>query len=463
MSLAVAGYESFLHGKAPFADLIGIEPTAINPQLFQFQRDCVDFLLRAGRGGLFLDTGLGKTLCQLEWCRQAIEHSNGRGLIMTPLAVAQQIAREGRHFGYDVRVIRDQSEAREGINVCNYDRLDKLDTDWFGAVSLDESSILKSFAGKTTRALIQSFSQHRFKLSASATPAPNDHMELGNHAEFCGVMQSNEMLSRFFINDTSKASQEWRLKRHGVQAFWDWMASWCRMAQMPSDLGYSDDAFVLPPLDVHVHHADQAPIKGDDLFGTGAVSATNMHDIKRQTAESRALIAAELVTSDSNPWAIWVDTDYEADAVWKALDGIDGVVEVRGSMSADQKEAGIIGFSDGSKRIIITKSSICGFGLNWQHCADTVFVGRTFSYESWYQAVRRLWRFGQDQPVDVHIVVAQGEESIARVIDRKADDHQGMKAAMRDSMRRNLGKSSAVRVAYNPTYEGTFPSWLHSK
>lgn len=460
MTLVNAAYAEFLDSKAPSASMVGIEPNPINPQLFPFQRDCVDFLLRAGRGGLFLDTGLGKTLCQLEWCRQTGAASNGRSLILTPLAVAQQIAREGRHFGYDVRVIREQSDAADGINVCNYERLDKIDTDYFGAVSLDESSIIKSFTGKTTRALIGAFRDHRFRLSATATPAPNDHMELGNHAEFCGVMQSNEMLSRFFINDTSKASQEWRLKRHGVRAFWDWMASWSRMAQMPSDLGYSDDGFELPPLNVHTHHADQAPIIGNDLFGTGPTSATNMHDIKRQTSESRAAIAASLVMSNDNPWVVWVDTDYEADAVWSALRGTEGVVEVRGSMSADQKEAGIVGFSDGTHRVIITKSSICGFGLNWQHCADTVFVGRTFSYESWYQAVRRLWRFGQDRPVDVHIVIAQGEESIARVIDRKSSDHLAMKAAMRDSMKRNMGKASATRVAYSPTHEGHLPVWL---
>jgi hypothetical protein len=451
-------YADFLASKVPVAPMRGIEPGQINDALFPYQRACVDFLLRAGSGGLFLDTGLGKTLCELEWAEHARRATNGYALILTPLAVAQQIAREGERFGYDARVIRDQSEAREGINVCNYDRLDKIDPEAFGAAALDESSILKSFAGKTSRGLIQAFAGHRFRLSATATPAPNDHMELGQHADFCGVMASNEMLSRFFINDTSTASQEWRLKRHGVNAFWDWMSSWCRMAQMPSDLGDSDDGFILPPLRIVKHHATEVakPIDGD-MFALDIVSATTMHDLKRQTAIERAKVAVDLATSNSEPWVLWVDTDYEADAVKAAMPS---ALEVRGSMPIEMKERNIAAFSDGTARVLITKSSITGFGLNWQHCCHTAFVGRSFSYESWYQAVRRFWRFGQKRPVNVHIVVAEGEDSIGRVIDRKADGHAEMKAAMRAAMLRNMGKDSAVKVPYAPTHDGRLPTWL---
>lgn len=454
-------YADFLHSKRPRATECGIAVDDLASHLFPYQAECVRFLLRVGSGGLFLDTGLGKTLCELEWAEHARNATNGRALILTPLAVAHQFAAEGERFGYAVRVIRDQSEAGDGINICNYDRLERLTPDAFGAVALDESSILKNFSGKTSRDLIAAFSGHRFRLSATATPAPNDHTELGQHAQFCGVMTSSEMLSRFFINDTSTASQNWRLKRHGVTAFWDWMASWCRMAAMPSDLGDKDDGFVLPPMQVHRHTvASKLKAPEGDLFASDVVSATNMHDVKRQTAGERAGIAAQLAASNDAPWVVWVDTDYEADAVLERLRGMRGVVEVRGSMSIEAKESALDAFADGSARVLITKPSICGFGLNWQQCAHTVFVGRSFSYEAWYQAVRRFWRFGQKQEVQVHIAVATGEESIGAVIDRKANDHDSMKQAMRAAMLRNIGRASQSRVPYNPTHEGGVPQWL---
>lgn len=455
-------YEAFLASKAPRAIERGLSavPT-LSSSLFPFQRHCVETMLRVGSGGLFLDTGLGKTLCELEWSEHARNASNGKALILAPLAVARQIEREGLRFGYPVRVIRDQSEAREGINICNYDRMHLLVPDEFGAVALDESSILKNFTGKTTRLLIDSCAGHRWKLSATATPAPNDHMELGQHAEFCSIMAANEMLSRFFINDASTASQQWRLKRHGVAAFWDWMASWCRMAQLPSDLGYADDGYILQPLKIERHRAaESAPRVTGGLFGDDVVSATNMHAVKRNTAENRARIAAELATSDHEPWVIWCDTDYESDALLGALKGVPGVNEVRGSHSPERKESTLLGFADGTIRVLITKPSVTGHGLNWQHCARTTFVGRSFSYEAWYQAVRRFWRFGQTREVQVHLVVAEGEDSIARVIDRKADDHASMKAAMRAAMRRNMGKESIVKVAYKPEHLGRMPTWI---
>lgn len=459
----MTAYAQFLESKTPRAIARGLSTTpALSSHLFPFQRHCVEFLLTVGSGGLFLDTGLGKTLVQLEYAEHARQSENGMALILTPLAVARQIEREAHRFGYPARVIRDQSEAREGINICNYDRLHLIDPSAFGVVTLDEASILKSFTGKTTRALINAFEGHRWRVPATATPAPNDHMELGQYSEFCGVMQSNEMLSRFFINDTAQASQSWRLKRHGIEAFWDWVASWCRSAQFPSDLGDDDSGFDLPPLAIHRHRAaESAPTISGGLFGDEVVSATNLHVIKRSTARKRAMIAANLATSDAHePWVIWCDTDYEADAILDALDDTPNVVEVRGSMPADRKEWNLEAFVDGSARIMVTKPSVAGFGLNWQHCARTVFVGRSFSYESWYQAVRRFWRFGQAREVQVHLVVAEGEDSIARVIDRKADDHDSMKVAMRAAMARNAGRSSATRVAYQPTHKGKLPSWI---
>lgn len=452
-------YADFLASKAIRATERGLTSVPVlSGHLFSFQRSCIEFALRAGSAGNFLSTGLGKTACELEWSAHAAEASNGKALILAPLSVGWQIEQEGKRWGYETRVIRDQSEAKPGINICNYDRLDKLDPVAFGAVALDESSILKSFSGKTSRALIEAFSRHRFRLSATATPAPNDHMELGQQSDFLGVMPASEMLMRWFINDTSTASQEWRLKKHAVTDFWDWCASWSRMAEMPSDLtgDQNDDAgFILPPMKIVRHRAEASPIKGADLFGMVDMSATSMHDVKRKTAGSRAKAVADLIDG-SEPWVVWVDSDYEADAVMALLPD---AAEVRGSHSPEQKEAALRGFADGSVRILVTKPAICGFGLNWQHCARTAFVGRTFSYEAWYQAVRRFWRFGQQREVEVHLIVAEGEDAIARVIDRKADDHATMKAAMRAAMLRAAEKTVSRKTSYRPNHKAEVPAW----
>ena len=396
---------------------------------------------------------------QLEWARHAEAASNGRALILTPLAVARQIEREGRVFDYPVRVVRDQSDVKDGISICNYDRLDKLDLGAFGAVSLDEASILKSFTGKTTRALIDSLSDHKWKMAATATPAPNDHMELGNYAEFLNTLSAVEMLSRFFINDTSTASQEWRLKRHGEIAFWDWMASWSRMAESPADLGDDISGFDLPALNVHIHRSRDSQIKASDggLFAAVSMSATTMHDVKRQTVKARAETAAALVNGE--PWVLWCDTNYEADALKAAMPD---AIEVRGSQSIDQKEQLLDAFSSGDAKVLIAKPAMCGHGLNWQHCARMAFVGRSYSYETYYQAVRRCWRYGQKHPVAVHLILAEGEREIGRVIDRKAREHIEMKSAMLAAMARNKSAASDRKIAYEPNHHGGLPPWLTS-
>lgn len=451
-------YADFIVAKAIAAQTRGlVEVPILAAHLFPFQREAVDFGLRAGSWGLFLDTGLGKTACELEWCRHAAEATNGRALILTPLAVARQIETEGHRWGYTIRVIRSAEDVGDGINVCNYDRLDLLDVSAFGAVALDEASVLKNFAGATSRALIVAFSGHRFRMAATATPAPNDHTELSQHAAFLGVMTREEMLVRWFINDSSD-TKSWRLKGHAVAPFFDWMASWARMAEHPRDLGDSVPGFDLLPLDIRRHQADEpeTPITGG-LFG-GDVSASGMFAVKRQTAEARARVVADLVRAEPDePWLIWCDTDAEADAIGRLLPE---AAEVRGSHTAERKETTLADFVEGRQRWLITKSSICGWGLNFQFCARMVFVGRSFSYESWYQAVRRCWRFGQTRTVQVHLVVAEGEDAIGRVIDRKADDHAELKAEMKAAMARALGQVSRRRVAYEPTTAGRLPSWM---
>jgi hypothetical protein len=380
--------------------------------------------------------------------------------LLTPLAVAGQTKRRAEKYGYQARVIRDQSEAGDGINIINYDRLDKIDFGYFGAVSLDEASILKSFTGKTTRALIDAFKNHRFRLVATATPAPNDHMEIGNYADFISVMAANEMLSRFFINDTSTASQEWRIKKHAEKSFWDWMASWARMAEKPSDLGGDDEGFILPPFRVIRHRARDSHIDNAlaDMFGVVTMSATTMHDVKRQTIDARAEKVAELVNGEPNEaWILWCDTNYEADAIKKLLPQ---AIEVRGSEIAEEKERKIEAFSIGESKIIIGKPSMLGMGLDWSHCARQVFAGRSYSYELWYQAIRRSWRFGQKRTVDIHLVVAEGEAEIGRVVDRKSGDHANMKMSMRDAMARASGMVVGVKTEYTPTHDVEIPSWI---
>ncbi len=454
-------YQDFLASKAIKAKARGLNKVPdLAPHLFEFQRQCVDHHLRVGAGACFLDTGLGKTEVQLEFCQKAIEATNERALLLTPLAVAGQTKRRADRWGYEARIIREQCEAGPGINICNYDRLEKLDPQEFGIVSLDEASILKSFTGKTTRKLIDAFRGHRFKLVATATPAPNDHMELGNYSEFLEIMAANEMLSRFFINDASTASQEWRLKGHAIQAFWDWMSSWSRMGEKPSDLtaNQNDDIpFELPKLNIIKHRARDSRIDRDlqDLFGAPNMSATNIHEVKRQTIEARADMAAGIVTSDA--WLFWVDTDYEANALKRVLPD---AIEVRGSQSIEQKEERLEAFATGRAKHLIAKPSMCGYGLDWSHCSHMAFVGRSYSYETWYQAVRRCWRFGQKSQVNVHLIVAEGESEIGRVLDRKGTDHFKMKAAMRDAMRRATGQTSVTKIPYNPTHLGRLPSWI---
>jgi len=347
---------------------------------------------------------------------------------------------DGKLYFYDLGATRHPSYSVNGCLVHN-------------------SSILKSFTGSTTRSLINAFAGHRFRMAATATPAPNDHMELGTHAEYLGVMSSREMLSRWFINDASTASQSWRLKKHARESFWDWMSSWARMAGTPADLGFSDRGYVLPELVVHKHRIKNERYATDcgDLFGS-AVSATSLFAAKRKTVHDRADMVAELVAAGAGaPWVVWCDTNQESAEICKRTAG---AVEVKGADAAELKEERLAAFANGDARVIVTKPSICGFGLNWQHCHNVIFAGRTFSYEAYYQAVRRCWRFGQRNPVNVHLVMTSGEDEISRVIDRKAADHAGMKDEMASAMRRAIGSNATRFSVYTPDQKGRIPSWL---
>lgn len=457
--MSLEAYHAAIERKRVAFEPRGFEPRSLHPSLKPHQAHCVEFAVRAGCAALFLDTGLGKTLCALDWAREVTEKTGKPVLMLAPLAVAQQHQREAERFDLDAVAIREPHEIKGARTyITNYDRLAKFDADAFGGVVLDESSLIKSFTGKTTRALIETFSRMPYRLACTATPAPNDHMELGQHTEFLGAMNSNEMLARWFLSDQTQMGR-YRLKRSAVRPFWDWVASWARCISKPSDIGLSDEGYILPPLNMqrHIVEADRSIDTGEFLFRIPDMSATSIHKEKRLTKDARADVIAGLVADEPNEsWVIWCDTDYEADSLAAR---IPDAVEVRGSMSVEQKEARLVAFSRGDAPAIITKPSIAGFGLNWQHSARVAFVGLSFSYESYYQAVRRCWRFGQARPVNVHVAMADTERAIWDVITRKTDDHGSMKTEMTAAMRR-ASKQSGVLQDYEPDQAMRIPAWL---
>ncbi len=404
-----------------------VDDHEIHHALYPFQRTIVRWALGKGRAAIFADCGLGKTLMQLEWARLV----GGRVLILAPLAVAAQTVREGERFGISCRYLKSEDPAARGIIITNYERLDHFNPAGFDGIVLDESSILKSYMGHTKRQILDSFKETRWKLACTATPAPNDHMELGNHAEFLNVMPSNEMLSRWFINDTMHAGQ-YRLKRHGARDFWRWVASWAVSVEKPSDVGaFKDDGFRLPPLHMRSMTVQTPPPEGQ-LFHDGAtLSATDIHRIKRGTTEARVQAAVEFANASDEQCLIWCDTNYEADAI-KSL--LPECVEVRGSDAPERKEAALIGFADHAFKVLVTKPSIAGFGMNFQQCHRVVFVGLSYSFESLYQAVRRVWRFGQAHSVEALIVESDAETGIRATVERKIAQFDTMKREMVASM-----------------------------
>lgn len=468
--MTIQEYRTLIAGKrtaftpSGFAD---VDEASLPARLFDHQRHGAAFALRCGSSALFYDTGLGKTAMALTWADQIVQRTNKPVLMLAPLAVGAQHVEEAEALGVWATQSRDgAAPVQPRIVVTNYERLDRVNPDLWGGVVLDESSILKSFTGKTTRRLISAFDRTPYRLACTATPAPNDHTELGQHSAFLGVMDAPEMLSRWFIADQTNMGR-YRLKKPAVRPFWDWVASWARAVSKPSDLGFSDDGFEMPALNLHRHlvAADRGVDTGEEkngqirLFRTPDMSATSIHKEKRLTSEARAAKLAEIVAAEpGEPWVIWVETDYDADAI-KAV--LPEAVEVRGSMAIERKEERLQAFAKGEARILLSKPSICGFGLNWQHCARMGFMGLSFSYESFYQAVRRCWRFRQTRPVDVHVVCADTEEAIWQVVNRKAGDHNAMKREMTAAMARAAQSSSVLRT-YNPTREAALPAWLMS-
>lgn len=424
-------YQEFLSRKRIDIRETGIfvDRKQINPMLFDFQKDIVIWLLRVGRAACFADCGLGKTFIQLEFARIIHEITGKDVLIVAPLAVSLQTRREGEKLGITVHVCRKQVDVKPGINITNYEMIEHFQANKFIAVVLDESSALKNFSGTIKQLLVRMFSGMQYKLCCTATPSPNDHMEILNHAAYLDVMQSHEALAIWFINDTMNMGT-YRLKNHAVKDFWKWVSSWAISLSKPSDLGYEDNGFALPELIVtkHLIEVDIIEGRGDgELFRNPDLNATGYHREKRYTSKDRATKTAEIVNSTDELYCIWCDTNYDADELIRQ---IPGAVEVRGNHSIDFKEKVSRDFSEGKIRVLISKPSIFGFGLNFQICHNVIFCGLSYSYESYYQSTRRFWRFGQNFPVNVDIIIGESEKAILDIILTKEEKYHELKSNM---------------------------------
>lgn len=419
-------YADFVSGKTAISGGEGIASQMRDYEMFPHQIDLTRWALRRGKAAIFADTGLGKSRMQIAWADTVHTETGYDVLILAPLAVAEQTVHEAQMIGVTVHHCRDESDVQRGINITNYDRLHRFDCSRFGAVVLDESSIIKHHTAKTLQTLLDVFRTTPYKLCATATPAPNDWTELGNHAEFLGVRSRSEMLSEFFVHDGGD-TQSWRLKGHARQAFWQWVASWGAMVRSPEDLGHDASQYALPPLNVHQHtvETEHNPVHG--LFAMEAQTLMERRDARRNSLVQRVKACAAMVNADRQPWVVWCDLNAEGDALTAA---IDGAVQISGSDDSDVKERRLHDFATGKIRVLVSKTSICGFGLNWQHCARMAFVGVTDSFEAYYQAVRRCWRFGQSRPVDVHVFSSNQEGAVVSNLRRKEQDARAMSDAM---------------------------------
>lgn len=434
-------YKEFIKNKQKLKvkEMIDISSLTFNRHLKDFQLHSVKWALKIGRTALFEDCGLGKTIQLLEWCNQINKYTKMPTLILSPLAVVGQTIQEHEKFSIDTPIERiTKSTVYENkIYISNYEQLNNIDCSIFGGVVLDESGILKNYSGSTKQLILEKFLYTKYKLACTATPSPNDHIELGNHAEFLGVMKSREMVSRFFINDcfnkdvTQKS--KWRLKKSARNDFWSWVNTWALMIGKPSDIGYSDDGYNLPPLTIKEEKIEvEEEVEDGYFFNTGGISATEYHGRIRHSIKDRAELAKEIVKKYPNePIIIWIKQDAEGEVLRNILNGC---VEVKGSDKPEQKEKHLLGFKNGDFRILITKKKIAKYGLNYQICSKQIDLSVDFSFEEYYQAVRRSYRFGQDKEVYYFMITTNGMENVIQSLKRKHEQFEEMKKEMYKSM-----------------------------
>jgi len=448
-------YDDFINSKSKTFENMGIDVdrNSLNSNMFEFQKDIVRWALKKGRAAIFAECGLGKTLMQLSWADEIHKQTGGKILILAPLAVAPQTKEEGEKFGISVNICESQDDVVDGINITNYEKIDKFTGNSFQAVVLDESSILKSFTSSTRNKLIDNFVKVPFKLACTATPAPNDHMELGNHSEFLGVMTRAEMLSMYFVHDGGNTAK-WRLKGHAEDVFWNWMASWAVFIDNPKNLGYEVDGYDLPKLNIN-----EIIVDGDEVTSE-TLTLTQRRQARKESLELRCKAAADLVNSSDEQWLVWCDLNDES-AMLKSL--INNAVEIKGSDKASHKTGSMLNFSDNLIKCLVTKPSIAGFGMNWQQCHNMIFVGLSDSYEKYYQAVRRCYRFGQKNEVNVYIIISAKEGAVKANIERKQEDAKKMQDAMikltKEVTKKELQVTTRIMTEYVPKVKMLLPDW----
>lgn len=459
-------YIDFLKTKQTLAVNAGfdIDKSKLNPQLFDYQKDIVRWALKKGKAALFEDCGLGKTIQQLEFAYQVFKKTHKPVLIIAPLAVAKQTQREGLKFGYNVNICRNQEDVKQGVNITNYEMIEHFESGAFSGVVLDESSILKSYTSSTKNYLTAAFAKIPYKLCCTATPSPNDFTELGNHAEFLNIMSRTEMLATFFVHDGG-STKDWRLKGHAKDKFFEWVASWACCITNPADLGYDGSGFVLPKLNIIEHVVKSDKLEDDDgqqlLCANMSMSLSERRQARKDSAEKRSMLAAEIANNYDGQSLVWCDYNDES-AMLKNY--IDGAVEVKGSDAPEHKTSAMIGFSEGDVKCLVSKPKIAGWGMNWQNCNNIIFAGLSDSFESYYQAVRRCWRFGQNNPVTVHIIISEAEGAVKQNIERKQADAQKMTSEIvkytKDILKSDIKSTVRITENYHATEKITVPNWI---
>lgn len=455
-------YADFLDSKRITVAPSGFEIEPANPHLFPFQRDLVRWALRIGKAAIWADCGLGKSLMELSWAEHVVRQFDAPVLILAPLSVSHQTVREGEKFGIPCRVVASQAEVDgPGIYVTNYEKLHHFDPSVFVGVVLDESSCLKSFTAVTRNLLIEKFAHTPMKLCCSATPAPNDRMELGNHSEFLGVLTRTEMLSTFFVHDGGDTSK-WRLKGHAQEEYWKWMCQWAVMMRRPSDLDYSDEGFVLPKLHYVSHVVKSVKNLDGYLFPVEAQTLLERRGARRDSLHERVELCAGLMCDSAEQWIVWCGLNAEQDALARICGN--ECVSIYGSLLDAEKESRLGQWLRGEKRILISKVSIFGWGLNLQQCHNMAFLGLSDSFEALYQGTRRSWRFGQLNEVYCHLITSEAEGAVVRNIQRKEADAARMAQEMVKHM--SVYNTEAVhglvrsQAAYLPQIAMRLPSWI---
>lgn len=457
-------YQEFIKSKYLKAEKSGFDVISLNDILFDYQKCLVKWSLKLGKSAIFANTGIGKTFMQLEWARNVFEYTNKPILILAPLAVSRQTIEEAKKINIDVKYCKEQSEIINGINITNYERLENFNANEFMGIVLDESSILKSFTGKYRQMIIDNFKYTPYKLACSATPAPNDYMELGNHSEFLNQMTRTEMLSMFFYHDGGDTSK-WRLKGHAENRFWEWVSSWASIIKNPEDLGYDGSKHKLPKLNEEQLTVKTKPNE-NCLFALSANTLDERREARKQSINERCQLACDLVTQNTDKqWLIWCDLNDEANLLNKL---IPDSINVQGSDKPEEKAEKLLEFGNGNIKCLITKPKIASFGMNWQSCNNMIFVGLSDSYENYYQAVRRCYRFGQKKQVNVYIITSDREQNVLNNIQRKQSDFEKMQNSMIDFTKKYVKDNLEVTFkeldkSYKANIDMIVPEWLISE